>query len=65
MLVTMQFVPLDSMLFLEPRADGAASFGDVPFYLRLVVSLQGAPIIQYQAMTVISESNKPAIQDKQ
>ena len=48
MLVTMQFIQLHSKLFLGLRADGAASFGDVPFYLRPFVSLRGAPIMQYQ-----------------
>jgi outer membrane protein assembly factor BamA len=47
-LVAMQFVPLDSKLFLGVRADGAASFGNEPFYLRPYISLRGAPTLRYQ-----------------
>jgi hypothetical protein len=46
--VAMQFVPLGSRLFFGLRADAAASFGDVPFYLRPYVALRGAPTLRYQ-----------------
>ncbi len=51
-LVAMQFVPLSSTLFLGVRADGAASFGDEPFYLRPYISLRGAPTLRYQGEEV-------------
>ena len=47
-LVAMQFFPLSSKLFLGVRADGAASFGNEPFYLRPYISLRGAPTLRYQ-----------------
>jgi outer membrane protein assembly factor BamA len=47
-LVAMQFVPLSSTLFLGLRMDGAASFGNEPFYLRPFISLRGAPTLRYQ-----------------
>jgi outer membrane protein assembly factor BamA len=47
-LIAMQFVPLGSKLFLGIRAEGAASFGDVPFYLRPYISLRGTPTLRYQ-----------------
>jgi Omp85 superfamily domain len=47
-LIAMQFVPLFSTLYLGLRGDGAASFGDVPFYLRPFISLRGAPLMRYQ-----------------
>jgi outer membrane protein assembly factor BamA len=47
-LVAMQFIPLGPKLFLGVRADGAASFGDEPFYLRPYISLRGAPTLRYQ-----------------
>jgi outer membrane protein assembly factor BamA len=51
-LVAMQFVPLTSTLFLGVRADGAASFGNEPFYLRPYISLRGAPTLRYQGEEV-------------
>jgi outer membrane protein assembly factor BamA len=51
-LVAMQFVPLGSKLFLGVRADGAASFGNEPFYLRPYISLRGAPTLRYQGEEV-------------
>jgi outer membrane protein assembly factor BamA len=47
-LVAMQYVPLVPRVYLGLRGDGAASFGDVPFYLRPFISLRGAPIMRYQ-----------------
>jgi hypothetical protein len=44
----MHFVPLLPTVHLGVRADGAATFGDVPFYLRPFISLRGAPIMRYQ-----------------
>lgn len=44
----MQFIPLHPRLYLGLRGDGAASFGNVPFYLRPFISLRGAPIMRYQ-----------------
>jgi len=51
-LIAMQYFPLGSRLFLGVRADGAASFGDVPFYLRPFISLRGAPTLRYQGEEV-------------
>ena len=51
-LVAMQFVPLSSRLFLGVRGDGAASFGNEPFYLRPFISLRGAPTLRYQGEEV-------------
>jgi outer membrane protein assembly factor BamA len=47
-LILMQFLPLCPRLYLGIRAEGAASFGDEPFYLRPYISLRGAPIMRYQ-----------------
>ncbi len=51
-LLAMQFVPLHPKLTLGLRADGAASFGNEPFYLRPFISLRGAPIMRYQGEEV-------------
>jgi len=51
-LLAMQFVPLSSTLFLEVRAEGAASFGNEPFYLRPFINLRGAPTLRYQGEEV-------------
>ena len=48
----MHFVPLGPTLYLGVRADGAASVGDAPFYLRPFISLRGAPIMRYQGEEV-------------
>jgi hypothetical protein len=47
-LTAMHFRPLARTLYLGLRLDGAATFGDVPFYLRPFISLRGAPIMRYQ-----------------
>jgi Omp85 superfamily domain len=47
-LVAMQFVPLLPDVYLGLRGDGAATFGDTPFYLRPFITLRGAPIMRYQ-----------------
>jgi len=47
-LLGMQFIPLHPRLSLGLRAEVAASFGDVPFYLRPFIQLRGAPIMRYQ-----------------
>jgi len=46
--LAMQFFPLHPKLTLGLRAEGAASFGDAPFYMRPFVNLRGAPIMRYQ-----------------
>jgi hypothetical protein len=51
-ITAMQFVPLSPALFLGLRGDGAASFGDAPFYLRPFITLRGAPIMRYQGEEV-------------
>jgi hypothetical protein len=51
-LIAMQFIPLHEKLYLGLRGDGAASFGDAPFYLRPFISLRGAPIMRYQGEEV-------------
>lgn len=51
-LLAMQFVPLSSTLFLGFRAEGLASFGNEPFYLRPYISLRGAPTLRYQGEEV-------------
>jgi hemolysin activation/secretion protein len=47
-LTAMQYIPLHPRLHLGLRIDGAATFGDAPFYLRPFISLRGAPIMRYQ-----------------
>ena len=47
-LLAMQFIPLGSRLFLGLRAEGAASFGDAPFYLKPFINLRGAAALRYQ-----------------
>ena len=47
-LIGMQFITLTSTLFLGLRGEGAASFGDEPFYLRPFISLRGAAMLRYQ-----------------
>jgi outer membrane protein assembly factor BamA len=47
-LIAIQYVPLFRSLYLGLRGDGAAIFGDAPFYLKPFVSLRGAPIMRYQ-----------------
>jgi hypothetical protein len=47
-LIGMQFLPLHPRLTLGLRAEGAASFGDAPFYLHPFVALRGTPIMKYQ-----------------
>ena len=42
-LIAMQFIPLHPRLTLGIRGDAAASFGDVPFYMRPFISLRGYP----------------------
>lgn len=44
----MQFIPLHPKWTLGLRGEAAASFGEVPFYLRPYISLRGAPIMRYQ-----------------
>lgn len=51
-LLAMQFVRLSSKLFLGVRAEGLASFGNEPFYLRPYISLRGAPTLRYQGEEV-------------
>jgi outer membrane protein assembly factor BamA len=51
-LLAMQYVPLSSKLFFGVRAEGAASFGNEPFYLRPFISLRGAPVLRYQGEEV-------------
>jgi outer membrane protein assembly factor BamA len=47
-IIGMQFFPLHPKLSLGFRTEGAATFGDTPFYLRPFVSLRGAPVMRYQ-----------------
>jgi hypothetical protein len=47
-ITAMQFLPLHPRLTLGLRGDAAASFGNVPFYLRPFISLRGAPAMRYQ-----------------
>ena len=49
-----QYFPLLSTLYLGLRGDGAATFGDTPFYLKPFISLRGAPIMRYQGDEVAS-----------
>ncbi|HTL55979.1 MAG TPA: BamA/TamA family outer membrane protein [Candidatus Limnocylindrales bacterium] len=51
-LVAMQFIPLGRTFFLGMRVDGAASFGNEPFYLRPYIALRGAPTLRYQGEEV-------------
>lgn len=47
-LTALQFFPLHPRLFLGLRGEGAASFGDTPFYLKPFVALRGVPAMRYQ-----------------
>jgi hypothetical protein len=47
-LVAIGYVPLPLGLYLGVRADGAASFGDAPFYLQPFVMMRGVPLMRYQ-----------------
>jgi outer membrane protein assembly factor BamA len=47
-LIAMQYIPLHPRLSLGLRVEGAASFGDEPFYLRPFIYLRGAPVMRYQ-----------------
>lgn len=53
-LLGMHFEPLAEKWFLGVRVDAAASFGDVPFYLRPFVALRGVPMLRYQGETTAS-----------
>ncbi len=53
-LLGMQYAPLAPQLWLGLRGDAAASFGDVPFYLRPFVSLRGVPMLRYQGEAAAS-----------
>jgi outer membrane protein assembly factor BamA len=47
-LTAMHYVPLHPKLYLGLRSDVAASFGEVPFYLRPFVYMRGVPAMRYQ-----------------
>jgi outer membrane protein assembly factor BamA len=47
-LIAMQFFPIHPKLTLGLRAEGAATFGDAPFYLRPFISLRGVPLMRDQ-----------------
>ncbi len=47
-LIAIHYLTLLPRLTLGLRGDAAASFGDVPFYLRPFISLRGAPVMRYQ-----------------
>lgn len=47
-LIAMHYVPLHSRLTLGLRLDAAASFGNVPFYLRPFLYMRGLPAMRYQ-----------------
>jgi outer membrane protein assembly factor BamA len=51
-LLAMKFIPLSSEFSLGVRAEGSASFGDEPFYLRPYIGLRGAPTLRYQGEEV-------------
>ncbi|HEX5223433.1 MAG TPA: BamA/TamA family outer membrane protein [Verrucomicrobiae bacterium] len=47
-LTALHYVPLHSKLYLGLRGDMAASFGDVPFYMRPFIYMRGVPAMRYQ-----------------
>jgi outer membrane protein assembly factor BamA len=47
-LVAIQYLPFGQKWTLGVRGDVAASYGDVPFYLRPYINLRGAPAMRYQ-----------------
>jgi outer membrane protein assembly factor BamA len=51
-LAALQYIPLHPRWYLGLRADGGATFGDAPFYLRPFIRLRGAPIMRYQGEEV-------------
>lgn len=46
--IGMQFFPFPRRVFLGVRAEGAATFGEGPFYLRPFVYMRGVPAMRYQ-----------------
>jgi len=50
--ILMQYIPLFPRIYLGVRVEGAASFGNEPFYLRPYISLRGAPVMRYQGEEV-------------
>lgn len=53
-LIGMHFMELSERWFLGVRADAAATFGTVPFYLQPYVPLRGVPMLRYQGETMAS-----------
>ncbi len=51
-LLAMKYFQLSSEFSLGMRAEGFASFGDEPFYLRPYIGLRGAPTLRYQGEEV-------------
>ncbi|HEX5133339.1 MAG TPA: glyceraldehyde-3-phosphate dehydrogenase, partial [Candidatus Krumholzibacteria bacterium] len=46
--IGMHYLPLPRRVFLGVRGEGAAAFGDTPFYLRPFVYMRGVPAMRYQ-----------------
>ena len=51
-LTAMHYIPLHRRLYLGLRGEAAASFGDVPFYMRPFIYMRGVPAMQYQGEAV-------------
>jgi outer membrane protein assembly factor BamA len=51
-LVAIQYFPLPHGLFLGVRADGGASFGNLPFYARPSIDLRGVSAMRYQGQEI-------------
>ena len=51
-LIVMQCISMDPRWYRGLRADGAARFGNEPFYLRPFINLRGPPLLRYQSEEV-------------
>ena len=51
-LMALQYAPLGPRLYLGLRGEGAASFGNEPFYLRPYINMRGVPVMRYQGEEV-------------
>jgi outer membrane protein assembly factor BamA len=51
-LVLLEYIPIRPRVGLGLRGDGAASFGEAPFYLLPYISLRGAAMMRYQGEQV-------------
>jgi len=53
-LQAIQYLPLPHDFYLGLNLQGAASFGDSPFYMKPYIGLRGVPVMRYQGDEVLS-----------